>query len=197
MADIIPFPSLGFIADEIPYDLFEDLCESVYNSRKRGNESNHMLVGQIAEEYKVKCSLPLLDYLSNLANKYNKEFDYKDCSAEYQITGMWANFQKKYEFNPVHKHSGDFSFVIWIKIPYDLEEEMKLSLTKNAMNHRTAQFSFYYTDILGTITDYALRVDNRYEGKVILFPSSLCHSVQPFYTTDEERISVAGNLRLT
>lgn len=94
MADIIPFPSLGFIADEIPYELFKDLCESVYNSKKRGNEVNHILVGQIAEEYRVGCSPPLLEYLSDLANKYNKEFEYRDWSSKYQLTGMWANFQK-------------------------------------------------------------------------------------------------------
>ena len=197
MANIIPFPSLGFVADEIPYELFEDLCESVYKSKKRGNEVNHILVGQISEEYVVNCSPPLLEYLSGLANKYNKEFGYGDWTGKYEITGMWANFQKKHEFNPVHKHTGDFSFVIWIKIPYDLEEESKQSHTKNALHKRTAQFSFYYTDVLGAITDYNLRVDNKYEGKIVLFPAKLCHSVQPFYTTDEERISVAGNLRLT
>ena len=36
---------------------------------------------------------------------------------------MWVNFQRKYEFNPLHKHSGLLSFVIWMKIPYNFEDE--------------------------------------------------------------------------
>ena len=42
------------------------------------------------------------------------------------LESFWANYQYKHEFNPVHDHGGAFSFVIWMKIPYDCEDQKKL-----------------------------------------------------------------------
>ena len=41
-----------------------------------------------------------------------------------------------------------------------------------------------------------LDVDNEYEGKIMMFPSSLVHCVYPFYTSDDYRISLSGNIWL-
>jgi hypothetical protein len=60
-------------------------------------------------------------------------------------------------------------------------------------NNAVATFNFHYTDILGNITHYSLPVDKTWEKKLIVFSSDLNHSVNPFYTSNEYRISVAGN----
>ena len=39
-----------------------------------------------------------------------------------------------------------------------------------------------------------LPIDKAWEGTMILFPSSLNHNVYPFYTSDDYRISISGNL---
>ena len=39
---------------------------------------------------------------------------------------FWVNYQYKTEFNPYHDHSGVYSFAIWLKIPYDWEDQHKL-----------------------------------------------------------------------
>ena len=42
----------------------------------------------------------------------------------------------------------------------------------------------------------ALPVDKTWEGMMLMFPSKLHHSVYPFYTSDEKRISVSGNISI-
>ena len=53
---------------------------------------------------------------------------YSNLPSDYKlfISDLWVNYQKKYEFNPPHSHSGVASFVIFIHIPYDLSEEEKV-----------------------------------------------------------------------
>ena len=41
----------------------------------------------------------------------------------------------------------------------------------------------------------SIPVDKSFEGKMIMFPASQYHAVYPFYTSDEERITVSGNLK--
>ena len=62
-----------------------------------------------------------------------------------EMEKFWVNYQKKYEFNPLHAHSGKISFVIWMKIPYYYEDEMTRPEAGN-INERTLSgcFLFYY-----------------------------------------------------
>ena len=117
-----------------------------------------------------------------------------------KLGDVWVNYQKKYEMNPIHNHGGELSFVIWMNIPYDLEQEKKYPSivgSKNFKNGTTA-FTFLHTtdgneDFSG-INDHKIQLDKSYEGKMILFSSKLPHMVYPFFTSDEYRISIAGNL---
>ena len=40
----------------------------------------------------------------------------------------------------------------------------------------------------------SLNVDKSYVGKMIMFKSSQVHGVYPFYTSNDYRITVSGNL---
>ena len=105
---------------------------------------------------------------------------------------LWVNFQKKYEFNPIHKHRGIFSFVIWMEIPYDLEAEYSLPWVRQSNSQRASNFVF--VDSLGGST--AIEVDKTFEGVCCFFPSNLKHLVYPFYTSEQKRVSISGNLTL-
>ena len=37
-------------------------------------------------------------------------------------------------------------------------------------------------------------IDKSWEGVMILFPADTAHQVYPFYTSDDYRISISGNL---
>jgi inosine/xanthosine triphosphate pyrophosphatase family protein len=38
--------------------------------------------------------------------------------------------------------------------------------------------------------------DKTFEGKIAFFPSKLSHCVYPFYSSDDVRISISGNIKL-
>ena len=114
--------------------------------------------------------------------------------------------QKKYECNFLHSHSGNLSFVIWVQIPYDIKNELKFATkisNENISNLEdysssyqmiSSTFKFVYTDFLGKLCNFEMGIDKSSEGNIIMFPSALNHIVYPFYTSDDYRISIAGNL---
>lgn len=104
---------------------------------------------------------------------------------------LWVNFQKKYEFNPLHDHGGMFSFVIWMKIPYDYENEKELPWVKGSNSEETVG-NFVLLD--RSMNNHIFFMNKNIEGHCVFFPSNFYHMVYPFYTSDEERISISGNI---
>jgi hypothetical protein len=99
----------------------------------------------------------------------------------------WINIQHKHEFVPTHTHDGVVSFVIWIKIPYDIKTEL-------SVGDKASTFEFTYSSIIGAQLTQRINVSKEYEGKIVMFPSGLSHTVYPFYSSDESRISISGNV---
>ena len=69
---------------------------------------------------------------------------------------------------------------------------------ENCKNSRTTQlastFQFVYNSVLGNITNSPIFVESGWEAKIVMFPSKLLHIVYTFQTSDDYRISIAGNL---
>lgn len=115
------------------------------------------------------------------------------------MNGMWVNYQKQNEFFPIHTHNGIYSFVVWMKIPTNFEEQIKDRPKVDKVLFEglyTSNFFFNYMNILGKNITYDFKMSSDLEGTLLLFPSSLQHGVYPFYKCDEERISVSGNICL-
>jgi len=89
------------------------------------------------------------------------------------------------------------SFVIYTKVPFKMRDELAASPGINSNNNIPGHFQFSYTGILGGISNHYVPVDESYENTMMLFPSKLMHCVYPFFTSDEYRISVAGNVYCT
>ena len=98
----------------------------------------------------------------------------------------WFNIQKKDQFIPNHTHDGILSYSIWIQLPF-----LKKNNEKNKFE---SCFEFHYQNILGATNSHLIPLDKSYEGKFVLFPSTLQHCVYPFFDNDEIRISVSGNI---
>ena len=64
-------------------------------------------------------------------------------NSKFYLDTPWINVQKKYEFVPNHTHDGVFSYTIWMKIPYDINEELKIG-------KYASTFEFIYNSIIGT-----------------------------------------------
>ena len=113
------------------------------------------------------------------------------------LDDLWVNFQRAGEFNSPHRHPGVLSFVIWLDIPYLIEDEQARARERDYARTSTvmATFQFLYTNMLGEISQCNLPVDSRWQGRMAMWPSSLLHAVYPFATSRDYRITVSGNLK--
>lgn len=196
---VFTFPNNGVVFDRLPSELYKDLMQALEDSG--GWDMNPNLVGHIKVERTFPEGIPILrETILSLAKTHAQYFNHlKNYSiltadADMVIDPLWVNFQSKHEFNPPHGHEGVYSFVVWMKIPYDLEEEK--SIFHSAKQSMTSMFGFITTDILGRSHVNPIPIDKSYEGVVCLFPSSLLHYVNPFFTTTSPRISISGNILL-
>jgi len=192
-----PFPNAGYLTAELDSDILLPIFSEIEEIQKNNFENaipyNQNLIGNIEKEFELtKSKQYIAQSLHPLALKYNEYFNFSDPNDLY-LRDVWVNFQKKYEFNPQHNHSGVISFVIWISIPYEINNEMLISPGKKSAKNVAGHFSFHYSDITGNICSHALPVDKEFENNIIMFPSKILHSVYPFYSSDEYRISIAGN----
>tara|TARA_B100001063_G_scaffold243367_1_gene273829 strand:+ start:249 stop:860 length:612 start_codon:yes stop_codon:yes gene_type:complete len=172
----------------------KDLCQEYHNAPNSKSYNNN-LAGFIQDEYL------LTDEIKNLVMPHIYEGAcalFEQPLMKWKLESGWVNYQKKYEINPLHNHSGLMSFVMWINIPYNLDEELNLPYVKDSTIKKSATaFTFVYNDIHGRLAQEPFRIDKRGEGKFVVFHSQLYHMVYPFYTSDGYRISIAGNIEPT
>jgi hypothetical protein len=137
-----------------------------------------------------------------LCDNYAKEFENLGLNLgttgthPYHLKSMWVNYQKQNEFNPLHDHSGVYSFVIWMKIPFNWKVQNSNALAAAANNEKISTFQFQFLNILGRNLSWDYKLSTEDEGAMVFFPSGLQHQVYPFYNCDEERISVSGNISI-
>ena len=65
---------------------------------------------------------------------------------------------------------------------------------KECNGQETSSFQFQWNSPLGGLDSSHIPLDQSYEWKMVLFPSRMYHGVNPFYTSDDYRISISGNL---
>jgi hypothetical protein len=195
---------IGINNEYLPVDLFNKLKEQI-NLLKGQVRQQHKLAGNIKEEWNLESSIPIFNnFIINLINKNphhlsylkkeRKKFVIEEKTPPLQLINFWVNFQKKYEFNPIHDHSGLFSFIIFIKIPYDLEKELNEGPGSSSNSNCTSCLQFHVTNLLGEYRDETVLVDKSYEGGIYFFNAETKHCVYPFFTSDDYRITVSGNI---
>jgi hypothetical protein len=196
------FPNVGFMGCDLSDDEFLPILEEALEIQENFSQAqpmNDTLIGHIKHEYLIKKTHVLIETLAiQMSSRYQivyPSFKIPEKS-KLSMDDVWINFQKKHEFNPLHNHSGDFSFVIYVKIPYTIEEEKKYTSHVPEHFRVPGSFLFHYTDALGQIAPWCIPTDQSYERRMILFPAKMMHTVYPFYSSDDYRISISGNLRV-
>jgi hypothetical protein len=196
------FANYGFVKARIPDELLLNLTKEINElDYQTATPFNNNLAGNITLEFKLEKNKDQLEqFLIEQCQAYTKNWNItyttKDLrSDDLELYSHWVNIQYKNEFNPMHSHDGVFSFALWIKVPYLIGDEIARQNCKNSNAPRAGMFSFIYTNIFGEIREAEFPVDKSYEGYVFIFPSSLQHTVYPFSTSDEPRISISGNLK--
>jgi hypothetical protein len=200
------FPNQGFWLHEFTDEELKPLRDEIvrmhenpknfrdYRSGLAGNISGSLGVGPTVVAYLEQLIIPI-------AELYEKEFDYLKQIKSHLNHGSltmadqcWVNFQRAAEFNPIHKHSGVFSWVIWLETPYSVKDQQAMGPGYLSNTPVVGCFEFNYNTILGHQAQLHLNADIGWRNRMAIFPALLHHSVYPFYGTDQARISVSGNL---
>jgi hypothetical protein len=192
--DLTERPDIPVMAGKLELGLLQAVRAEALRQRTANPQSfNHGLAGMIKEEYHFNPeAVPgLLTYIEEMYETYNRHFDLFGDKVSC-LGHLWANFQKKHEFNPIHNHTGAVSFTMWIQIPYDLAAE-QAQFPQGTVNV-TSNFAFVYSGTTEDIVTYNFPVQKDWEGMIVMWPSWLRHMVNPFYTSDDYRISIAGNI---
>jgi len=196
---------IGINHEYLPVDLFNKLKEEITLLKgKVGHQKK--LVGNIKEEWDLAPSIHIFNsYILSLINKNETHLNYLSKERDkffpegrdllVQLTSFWVNFQKKYEFNPVHEHNGLFSFIIFVKIPYDLEKERKEGPGSLSNSNYSSCLQFFSTNVRGKTYVETIDVDKSYEGGIYFFNAETKHCVYPFFSSDDYRITVSGNIK--
>lgn len=156
--------------DFIKTQSLEYLCE----------QQNSLIIAQIISSFR------------NQTWEDKNNFDVKE-HFDLNIDRIWFNSGSNTSYSPVHIHSGIFSFIVYVSIPYTFEEECKLNnnIEDNKNLNGCTEFidNFFYSNI-------KVAVDKSTEGSCFLFPAWVPHVVYPF-KSEGRRITISGNLYLT
>ena len=149
-------------------------------------------------------------FYENVLKKYTERLFYDDWNnyrkyhivkekeePQFEMNRFWVNYQRQYEFNPLHFHSGLYSFVIFMKIPTHWKEQHEMN--KDEFRARVASdFVFVWgseNKKYGVVKE-SFQLSSEDEGRMLFFPAFLQHMVYPFYECEEERVTISGNIRL-
>lgn len=204
----------GFLLHKVSEDILNDIgleVNKVQEDFSKAVPFNDQLAGHIQKEYKIKFEKKIADYIKNVAVEYanknprllfNYWHVYQDKTRAPKPENIfydgeaWINFQKKGEYNPIHSHSGLLSYVIWYQIPFTREDEEEYGRLNNTKSDSNGAFLFVVPGEMDTVVEHNVGVDKRRQGYMAMFPSNLMHMVYPFFSSDEYRITLSGNLFL-
>ena len=203
------YENAGIIAfgleNTLPDTAMNKLWEYISNTKKKPETITLTLAGNISSSLSLNDTdnwffdnvcLPIITEHKGMLKDhkaYHSQSIFKN-DVSYVLDSFWVNFQKQHEFNPLHCHSGVYSFVIFMKIPYDWKEQHEIPFVKESNSPCAGDFQFVYTDMMGRVCSHDYRLDSSYEGVILFFPAEINHQVYPFYNCEEERITISGNI---
>ena len=197
---VITPSNVGWLEYKLNPQEMDYLWRCIETNKKRSFKNN--LAGNISSSYSLmdRGDWFFTNVCTPLINSYSERFYNLGDSIPimgvhpYYMSTWWVNYQKQNEFNPIHNHTGVYSFVIWMKIPYDSKKQNLKDIARGSNNPQIGNFQFVYADILGRSESHEYRLSPEYEGTMLFFPAELDHMVYPFYDCDEDRISISGNI---
>ena len=199
--NVVTPPNYGWLEKRLAKEEMDYLWKCIDNQKRgwkeflAGNINDSRLLIDTGDWFWNNTLLPL-------CTTYEKEFDNKlsiipiNKHHPYMLYQMWVNYQKQHDFNPIHTHTGVYSFVIWMKIPTHFKQQYRTPASKGANMGCASDFHFTYADTLGKNRQYRYSLEPAAEGYLLFFPAQLPHLVYPFYECEEDRISISGNILL-
>ena len=192
---VVP-PNLGWLIYSLDDKEIDYLWKSIENKKDNVND---VLAGNISKSFELEDTndwffnhtlQPLIDVYANEFKNVGKTVPTL-YNHPYTLKMWWVNYQKQHDFNPSHDHGGVYSFVIWLKIPIEFDDQNRGHASNSPLR---SAFQIHYQNILGEHGTFNYELGKKYEGTMLFFPSRLLHEVFPFYDCDEDRISISGNI---
>lgn len=166
--------------------------------KKAKQSYNHSLAGHLDNQflYPPKVQQWFYSEIHSIIQAYRnghcKFHGIEELNVELQADDLWVNYMKAGDFNPMHTHGADYSFVLFLDVPKQLKKEQEEFKGTSA---RPGQLMFEYTQQARprwATTGTSISPDT---GDFYMFPALLQHWVAPF-KSKVTRISVSGNLRI-
>lgn len=207
----VPFgPVIGKVS--LPEDEFKTVLALVEDLRaqKEKKLAGMGLAGEIEKEWKIDKVLlekyglsKMLEecvekYANQMNNRYYRQILMPQNENDNKLVtkSAWLNVMKRYEYNPIHYHTGcKLSCILYVKTPDLMKSNVSLkpdSIRKNKDHRPDGRVEFIYGS---SVKGSGNRATCRYRpkaGDLYIFPSFLLHTVYPF-DNEEERISIAAN----
>ena len=84
--------------------------------------------------------------------------------------------------------------MIWVQVPYDIQQELDHSPGRKGVKNIAGCFELLYNNSIGDLATMVVAADRSWESRMLMFPARMAHCVYPFYTSQDYRISVSGNV---
>ena len=199
----IPLNNPGIVIADIPKTVWTNLKNSLDFQMENRNKfaalkfAVHPTVMGIEESFQVSLPNDCKDFIKEFSLSYYDHYNMSH-NNEVMFQKIWLNVQKKHEYRPYHQHAFDssLSFVVYYKVPFKIEDEDSHPNHNGADRYRNGRIEFMWYDLTGVKQFLQIPADKSYEGKILIFPSPLYHMVYPFYSSDDYRISLAGNIKV-
>ncbi len=163
--------------------------EDIYNYKLAGHLKSQFLYKTETQNWFYKEIQPILNAYREGHCKYH---GIKNLAVELGFDDLWVNYMKAGDFNPIHTHGGEYSFVIFVDVPKKLTEEQEKFEGTSA---KPGSLMFEYTQQARprwATTGVTISPET---SDFFMFPALLQHWVAPF-KSKVTRISVSGNLRI-
>ena len=168
-------------------DKIQKLCS------KEGKDYRKNLAGLIKNEHEVDREklFPIIEpYVQSYSQAYS-DYSNKALGKNIELKESWVNYMIAGESNPPHFHSGDLSFIIFLKVPKQLKEECNKTVSSG---HKPGAINFIIN--LDAHDEFISQHGFTPEvGDFYIFPSILYHYVNSF-KSEGERVSLSGNLKI-
>ena len=160
-----------------------------YNHALAGHLNNQFLYPEPFQKWFYNEIHPIITAYRKGHCKYH---GLEELDIELGTDDLWVNFMKAGDFNPLHTHGADYSFVVFVDVPKALEKEIK-DFKGTSAGPGMLMFEYGLQARPKWATTGVIATPKT--GDMYMFPALLQHWVAPF-KSKVTRISVSGNLRI-
>jgi len=134
-------------------------------------------------------------FLNHSVMAETEEFNVNHICQSLECRTMWVNHMVAGDYNPLHTHDEQMSFVLYTEVPEGLDAEIENSYNESTRRVAPGAIEFRYgTSNIHPLSCIIKRSFPPKTGELFIFPNYLEHQVYPF-KSEGVRTSISGNLR--